>query len=63
MFYPFSAKMSDGNYSVLPEGTPSVWPDGQPAPSEREPIGRITSPKASLLEGGDPRSGSEGVQD
>ena len=27
------------NCSVLSRGTPSVWPDGQPAPSEREPVG------------------------
>ena len=52
-----------GDYSVPPMRTPSVWPIGQPAPSKREPIRRICSPKASLLEGGGPRSGSEGVRD
>ena len=39
----------------------SVWPDGHPAPSKRELIGRISSPKASFPEGGGPQSGSEGV--
>jgi len=59
------------NCSVLPRRTPSVWPIGQPAPprgmaahtSGREPIRRICSPKASLLEGGGPHSGPEGVWD
>ena len=50
------------NYSVLPIRTPSVWPNGQTAPSGREPARRIYAPKASLLEGGGPRSGSEGVR-